>query len=128
MIRLFVILLITFFSLHASSINWEKDYENAIEKAKKQHKAIFVMVSSPTCPECNYMKKHVFTKDEIKNFVNKNFISYQFDISDKNIPQQMQFWGIPRFYFSMDGENVYKKTMGGLKADKFMTLIKENKK
>lgn len=128
MFRFLTILLITFLSLNAASINWEKDYENAIEKAKKEDKAIFVMVSSPTCPECNYMKKHVFTKNEIKNFVNKNFISYQFDISDENIPQQMQFWGIPRFYFSMDGENVYNKTMGGLKADKFMEFIKESKK
>jgi thioredoxin-related protein len=128
MIRLLAVLLITFLSLNAASINWEKDYENAIEKAKKENKAIFVMVSSPTCPECNYMKKHVFTKDKIKKFINKNFISYQFDISDGNIPQQMQFWGIPRFYFSMDGENVYNKTMGGLKADKFMAFIKKSKK
>lgn len=128
MIRFLGVLLITFLSLNAASINWEKDYENTIEKAKKENKPIFVMVSSPTCPECNYMKKHVFTKDEIKNFINKNFISYQFDISDENIPEQMQFWGIPRFYFSMDGKNVYNKAMGGLKADKFMSLIKESKK
>jgi thioredoxin-related protein len=128
MFRFLAILLITFLSLNAASINWEKDYEKAIKKAKEQNKPIFVMISSPTCPECNYMKKHVFTKEEIKNFVNKNFISYQFDISDKNIPKQMQFWGIPRFYFSMDGENVYNKTMGGLKADKFITLMKESKK
>ena len=128
MIKLLATLLISFLTLHAASINWEKDYDSAIQKAKKENKPIFVMVSSPTCPECNYMKKHVFTKDEVKNYVNKNFVSYQFDISDTNIPEQMQFWGIPRFYFSKDGKNVYNKTMGGLKVDKFMTLVKESKK
>jgi thioredoxin-related protein len=74
------------------------------------------------------MKKHVFTNDEVKKYIDKNFISFQFDISDPDIPKQMQFWGIPRFYFSHDGENVYKKAMGGLKTDKFLTLIKESNK
>ena len=111
----------------ASSLNWEKDYNSAMKKAKEQNKEIFVMVSAPTCPECNYMKKNVFTNDEVKNYINKNFISYQFNIDDKNIPEQMQFWGIPRFYLSKDGKNVYKKVMGGLKTEKFMTFIKSEK-
>lgn len=128
MLKIFTFILLTVLSLNASSINWEKDYETAVNKAKKQNKSIFVMVSSPTCPECNYMKKNVFTKTEVKNFINKNFISYQFDISDPDIPKQMQFWGIPRFYFSHDGENVYNKTMGGMKVDRFMSFIKESKK
>ena len=128
MTKLLTFLLLTFLSLNAASLNWENDYESAINKAKEQNKPLFIMISSPSCPECNYMKKNVFTKDEIKNFVNKNFISFQFDISDPNIPQQMQFWGIPRFYFSHDGENVYNKARGGLKTDKFMTLFKESKK
>ncbi len=128
MIKLLTILVFTFLSLNAASFNWEKDYATAVKKAKELNKPILVMVSSPTCPECNYMKKHVFVKDEVKNFVNKNFITYHFDINDQNIPKQMQFWGIPRFYFTKDGENVYKKAMGGMKEDKFMALLKENKK
>jgi len=126
--KIVLITLLAFLGLNASSLNWEKDYETAIKKAKEQNKSIFIMVSSPTCPECNYMKKNVFTKDEVKNFINKNFISYQFNIDDKNIPKQMQFWGIPRFYFSKDGKNVDNEVMGGLKSDKFIAFIKESQK
>jgi len=128
MIKLLGIFLFAIVSLNAASLNWESNYDMAVKKAKEQNKPIFVMVSSPTCPECNYMKKHVFTKDEVKNYINKNFISFQFDISDETIPKEMKFWGIPRFYFSNDGENVYNKAMGGLKTDKFITLIKESNK
>lgn len=127
MFKFFIMIMVSFITLNASSLNWEKDYKSAIKKAKEQNKAIFVMVSAPTCPECNYMKKNVFTKDEVKNFINENFISYQFNIDDKNIPKEMQFWGIPRFYLSKDGEKVYNQKMGGLKTDKFLAFIKEDK-
>ncbi len=126
MLKIFLSTIALFISLNASSLNWEKDYTTAVNKAKKENKPIFVMVSAATCPECNYMKKNVFTKDEVKNFINENFISYQFNIDDKNIPKEMQFWGIPRFYLSKDGEKVYNKTMGGLKTDKFMAFVKES--
>lgn len=127
MLKIFITAIFFLLSLNASSLDWEKDYSEAINKAKKENKAIFVMVSAPTCPECNYMKKNVFTNPEVKEFINKNFISYQFNIDDKNIPKEMQFWGIPRFYFSKDGEKVYNKVMGGLKTDKFIAFIKESK-
>lgn len=126
MLKIFLTTIVLFISLNASSLNWEKDYATAVSKAKEENKAIFVMVSAPTCPECNYMKKNVFTNSEVKEYINKNFISYQFNIDDKNIPKEMQFWGIPRFYFSKDGEKVYNQTMGGLKTDKFMAFIKES--
>ena len=52
------------------------------------------MVSSPKCPECNFMKKNIFTQKEIYQFINKNFIPTELHVKDKNIPQQMKFWGI----------------------------------
>lgn len=117
--------LLLFFSITLfASISFEKDYKKAVAKAKEENKALFVMISSPTCPECNFMKKNVFTKKEVSDYINKNYVSFSFDIKDKKIPKQMQFWGIPRFYLSNDGENVYKKKMGGMKEDKFMQFIK----
>lgn len=127
MIKVILISLLMLLSLNAKSLNWEKSYESAVKKAKEQNKPLFIMVSSPTCPECNYMKKKIFTQDKIKSYINKNFISYQFLHEAKEIPKQMQFWGIPRFYFSKDGQNVYNKAMGGLKADKLLTLLTKSK-
>lgn len=126
--KILVILFALVATLSAASFNWEKDYSEAVKKAKEQNKPLLVMVSSPICPECNYMKNNVFIKDEIKNLVNGKYITFQFDIEDKTIPKQMQFWGIPRFYLSKDGENVYSKEMGGMKQDQFMQFVSEGLK
>lgn len=122
-------LLITFLLVSSvfASIEFEKDYNKAVKKAKVDNKPLFIMVSSVTCPECNYMKKHVFTQEDVSNYINKNYVAVDFDINDENIPKQMQFWGIPRFYVSNDGENVLKKKMGGMKKDQFLDFASKDK-
>lgn len=122
-------LLVTFLLVSSifASIDFEKDYSKAIAKAKVENKPLFIMVSSVTCPECNYMKKHVFTQEDVSNYINKNYVAVDFDINDENIPKQMQFWGIPRFYVSNDGENVLKKKMGGMKKDQFLDFTLKDK-
>lgn len=122
-------LLITFLLVSSvfASIEFEKDYNKAVKKAKVDNKPLFIMVSSVTCPECNYMKKHVFTQEDVSNYINKNYVAVDFDINDENIPKQMQFWGIPRFYVSNDGENVLKKKMGGMKKDQFLDFTLKDK-
>ncbi len=119
MVKLLLISIISAISLFAS-INFEKDYNKALEKSKSENKELLIMISSKTCPECNYMKKHIFTQDEVSNYINKNYVAVDLDIKDKNIPEQMKFWGIPRFYISKDGENVLKKKMGGMKKEQFL--------
>lgn len=122
-------LLITFLLVSSvfASIEFEKDYNKAVKKAKVDNKPLFIMVSSVTCPECNYMKKHVFTQEDVSKYINDNYVAVDFDINDENIPKQMQFWGIPRFYVSNDGENVLKKKMGGMKKDQFLDFTLKDK-
>lgn len=122
MVKLLLISIISAISMFAS-INFEKDYNKALEKSKSENKELLVMISSKTCPECNYMKKHIFTQDEVSNYINKNYVAVDLDIKDKNIPEQMKFWGIPRFYISNDGDNVIKKKMGGMKKEQFLDFV-----
>jgi thioredoxin-related protein len=124
MLRLIVSVLLVSTVVFAS-IKFEKDYEVAIETSKDEKKPLFIMVSSPKCPECNYMKKNIFTQKEVYDYIHKNFIPTEIHVRSKNIPEQMKFWGIPRFYFSHDGENVYEKKMGGMKTEQFIEFMRK---
>lgn len=108
-----------------ASIDFEKDYEEAIESSQETKKPLFIMVSSPKCPECNYMKKNIFTQKEVYEYIHANFTPVELHVRDENIPKQMKFWGIPRFYFSTDGQNVYHKKMGGMKKEQFVEFMKK---
>ena len=46
--------------LFAGEIQFEHDFNKALQKAKSEHKEVMMMYSATWCPECNYMKEVVF--------------------------------------------------------------------
>ena len=115
-------------SLFSSSINFEKDLQTAKEKAIKTDKKLMIMYSTPTCPECNYMKKKVLKDKEIVSFVNENFVSVIMDIKEDEKILPYKFIGIPTFYFS-DASNMklLSKKIGGTREKQFLQIIKNVK-
>jgi thioredoxin-related protein len=115
-------------SLFASSINFEKDLETAKQKAINSDKKLMIMYSTPTCPECNYMKKKVLKDNEIVSFVNENFVSVIMDIKEDEKILPYKFIGIPTFYFA-DATNMklLSKKIGGTREKHFLEIIKNVK-
>ena len=86
------------------------------------------MYSTPTCPECNYMKKKVFKDKEIISYTNENFVSVIMDIKkDKDI-LPYKFIGIPTVYFSKaDDMTLITKKIGGTREAQFLEVLKSVK-
>jgi len=126
--KLLLLILTLTFSLFASSINFEKDLQTAKEKAIKTDKKLMIMYSTPTCPECNYMKKKVLKDKEIVSFVNENFVSVIMDINEDEKILPYKFIGIPTFYFS-DASNMklLAQRIGGTREKQFLEIIKNIK-
>jgi len=115
-------------SLFASSISFEKDLETAKQKAIKTDKKLMIMYSTPTCPECNYMKKKVLKDNEIVSFVNENFVSVIMDIKEDEKILPYKFIGIPTFYFADDTNmKLLSKKIGGTREKQFLEIIKNVK-
>ncbi|MEA3354752.1 MAG: thioredoxin family protein [Campylobacterota bacterium] len=127
MLRKILMIFTLSLSLFGASLNWEKSYHEAKEKALKENKQLFLMVSSPKCPECSYMKKKVFSQAKIKKYINQNYITYQFLHKSEEIPKDMKMWGIPRIYISKGDDKVIGKLFGGVKAPKLLKFLKNSK-
>ncbi len=126
--KILVSLLFLSLSLFSASINFEKNLETAKQKAVKQNKKLMIMYSTPSCPECNYMKKKVFKDKEIISYVNKNFVSVIMDIKEDKEKLPYKFIGIPTFYFS-DAQNMklLSKKIGGTREAQFLEIVKNVK-
>ncbi|XPV67414.1 MAG: thioredoxin family protein [Halarcobacter sp.] len=126
--RVLIFLFIFCFSLFASSINFEKDLDTAKQKAISQNKKLMIMYSTPTCPECNYMKKKVFKDKEVASYVNSNFLSVVMDIKkDKDI-LPYKFIGIPTLFFA-DAKDMklISKKIGGTREAQLLEILKSVK-
>ncbi|MBU0923856.1 thioredoxin family protein [bacterium] len=124
----FLLMSLLTISVFASSINFEKDLASAKQKAVAENKKLMIMYSTPTCPECNYMKKKVLKNEQIVSYVNENFVSIILDIKEDEKILPYKFIGIPTFYFvNASNMELIGKKIGGTREEQFLEIVKNIK-
>ena len=70
--------------LHAHNpVEWYPWNDEALERAKKENKPIFLSVGYSTCYWCHVMERKVFSNPEIADQMNKNFINIKIDREER---------------------------------------------
>ncbi len=70
--------------LHAHNpVEWYPWDDEALERAKKENKPIFLSVGYSTCYWCHVMERKVFSNPEIAEQMNKNFINIKIDREER---------------------------------------------
>ena len=70
--------------LHAHNpVDWYPWNAEALERAKKENKIIFLSVGYSTCYWCHVMERKVFSNPEIAEQMNKNFINIKIDREER---------------------------------------------
>src|SRR5689334_1945683 len=118
-------------------IQWNNDliWENAIQKARKENKFLFVDCYATWCGPCKIMDKYVYTDDTIATFVKDNFIAIklQFD-SSKTDNDEVKKWyatarmmeksysvkEFPSFLFFSPGGELVNRDAGLEHKDEFL--------
>jgi uncharacterized protein YyaL (SSP411 family) len=78
-------------------INWFAWGEEALQKAKKENKPIFLSIGYATCHWCHRMEKESFDNPDIANFINQHFIAIKVDRESR--PDIDEFYGMAVQYF-----------------------------
>ncbi|WP_200762340.1 thioredoxin domain-containing protein [Nitrosophilus alvini] len=60
-------------------VNWYPWGEEAFEKAKREHKPIFLSIGYSTCHWCHVMEKESFENEEIAELLNRYYIAIKVD-------------------------------------------------
>lgn len=84
-LRLLITLLTITTALSAQGIEFEHTpWKEAMSKAKEEGKAMFVDSYATWCGPCKRMSKNVFTKAEVGEFFNENFINLKLDMEKED--------------------------------------------
>jgi len=129
--KLFLVLTIVLFSIGSAMAQgiefFHGTWAEALEKSKEEGKPIFVDAYAVWCGPCKRMAKEVFTKKEVGDFYNANFINMKIDMEkEENLAfrQKYPVSAFPTlFYIKNDGE-VIKKIKGAQKVKGFLQLGK----
>ena len=57
-------------------------YKEALAKAKKTNKLVFIDCYTKTCGPCKYMAKNIFPQKECGDFFNPRFVSIMKDVEE----------------------------------------------
>lgn len=102
-------------------------WEEAIEKADKEGKVIFVDAYTTWCGPCKRMAKNVFTNEEVGNFYNSHFVNMKIDMEKKDgitFQRKYPVAAFPTLYF-IDGKGkVVQKVKGAQDVERFLKLGK----
>jgi len=126
------LLIVLFFGAHcafAAGINFEHGtFSEALAKAKKEDKMIFVDVYATWCGPCKWMSANAFMDEEVGDYFNENFVSLKMDGEKGEGPDFMMKYALDAYpsllFFSPEGELV-KKMAGGLDSNDLMKLGKQ---
>lgn len=69
---------------HATNpVEWYPWSDEALERAKKEDKMIFLSVGYSTCHWCHVMEKESFENEDIARIMNENFINIKVDREER---------------------------------------------
>jgi len=93
--------------------------DEALAKAQKENKLVFIDVYAEWCGPCKYLAKEVFTDDELGQFMNQHYVSVQLDGERDDglgLMRKFNLTAYPTMLFmSADGE-LLKKIVGVVSA------------
>jgi thioredoxin-related protein len=130
-----IILFLIFASLSFSmvtigKIHWYKDYNKALEVAKKEHKIIMVDISLHHCPPCWYMANIVYNYKPVADYVNKNFIPLFYYADKDRVPLAVSqyFTGsAPSVLFIDSNDKLVYRIIGSRPAEIFLKILQQIK-
>jgi thioredoxin-related protein len=98
-----------------------------LKKAKAENKIIFLDAYTTWCGPCKLLQKNVFTRADVAEVYNKNFINVKVDMESGEGPMLAQKYpleGYPTLFFIDGNGNVVKEVIGYQQPE---TLIKIGK-
>ncbi len=115
-IILSLVALFAFTGVFAQGIEFENGtLEEALAKAKKENKIVFMDCYTTWCGPCKYLAKNVFTQKEVGDFYNKNFVNVKMDMESEAGKPLMAKYNVSAFptllWLDSDG-NIQHKTVG----------------
>lgn len=101
-------------------------WEEAVAKAQKEEKVIFVDAFASWCGPCKRMAANVFPQPEVGAFFNKNFVCLKLDVEKDPVGirfrQKYPVSAFPTLYFIDYNEEVIQAVRGAQQADALIKL------
>lgn len=113
-------------TVEKNSVQYE-GFEQALQKAKKEHKIIMIKVMTKDCYYCKKMDREVMVEQEVVDRLEEDFISVAIDVSTTQLPLGLKAEFTPSFIFIDENGTVLMNLPGAWNKTDFLDILKEAK-
>lgn len=121
--RYILLLLVFAATLMSAELKWLDDYNSALEKAKKEHKLVYIFISSSTCVWCHKFEKTTLQDEGVKKRLAKEFVTVHLVRDFDTVPTAFKTSPVPRHYFTDSQGNILYNSLGYRKVDTFESFM-----
>lgn len=103
----------------------ESSWAAIVKKAKAEKKIIFLDAYASWCGPCKLLQKNVFTRSDVGEVFNRNFINVKIDMEKGEGPQLMRLFPLevyPTLFFIDPSGKVVKKVAGYQSAESLIQI------
>ncbi len=109
-----------------NSLGYSKGYASGLEKAKRENKALMLVISEKTCPWCRKLEQQVLKRNNINEQVQKDFVGVGIEKNDDVYPEKFSPKVVPTVVFvNPHDESVIFKSYGYKPKREFAILLEE---
>lgn len=124
MIRLWTLLCIVLLSLNAAEINWVEEYDEAIDKAKRENKNVMLLITSTTCRWCRKLEATTLKDESVVTRINKDYIAVHVTRNFDDYPAYLEAKAVPATYFlDTKGQPIIRKVMGYWNVEDYLSFL-----
>jgi len=110
-------------SLMATELHWYDDYDVALKEAKKEHKLIYIFISSASCGWCHKFETTTLEDKNVKRRLKKDFITVHLVRDFDDIPKKFKVRPVPRHYFTDANAKILYDSLGYRSVDTFKAFM-----
>ena len=108
------------------SVKYE-GFDEALKRAKKEHKIIMIKAMSEDCHYCRKMEREVMIEKDVTDVLKKDFITVMVDVSKMKLPLGLKAEVTPTFIFVNEEAKVLMNIPGAWNKADFTFLLEEAK-
>jgi thioredoxin-related protein len=110
-------------ALMATELKWYDDYNAALKEAQKEHKLLYIFISSSQCGWCHKFEKTTLQDEAIKKRLAKEFITVHLVRDFDEVPKKFATSPVPRHYFTDANGKILYNSLGYRKVECFNSFM-----
>ena len=107
----------------AGELGWSDDYNAALKKAQKEHKLVYLLITSVHCGWCKRFESTTLQDVDVKKRLRDEFVTVHFIRELDFIPEKFKTSPVPRHYFTDPKGNILYNSLGYREVDVFESFM-----